>query len=158
MICASLCWRRNDWEETDMGRQPRVFTVGVFDYFHYGHLRLFNQIRELRPGCCLIVAVHDGNCVKKYKPDAQLFYSTEVRCDLVRSLRQVDQVLVYEAVDDIVRKVDFDIFAVGEDQNHAGFQNAIAYCRNAGREVLHLRRTPDISSSLIKQNLEFRKK
>lgn len=35
----------------------KVLTVGVFDYFHLGHLRLFKQAREY--GDYLIVAVQE---------------------------------------------------------------------------------------------------
>lgn len=65
------------------------------------------------------MAVHESECIKKYKPDSNVFYSTAIRCEIVKSLRKVDEVITYQAVNDIVRKVDFDVFAVGEDQNHA---------------------------------------
>ncbi|WP_165078481.1 MULTISPECIES: adenylyltransferase/cytidyltransferase family protein [unclassified Desulfovibrio] len=132
--------------------QPRILTVGVFDYFHYGHVRLFNQIKSLYPRSHLIVAVQDEDSILKYKPDAIIFYSTEVRCELVRALRLVDEVITYKNVADIVREADFDIFAVGEDQDHPGFRRAIGYCRRQGREILRLSRTPNISSTTLKEN------
>lgn len=135
----------------------KILTVGVYDYFHYGHLRLFEQIKERYPDSCLIVAVHESECIKKYKPDANVFYSTAIRCEIVKSLRQVDEVITYQAVNDIVRKVDFDVFAVGEDQNHAGFLDAIAWCESHGKYVMRLKRTPNISSTEIKGSFEFRK-
>ena len=42
----------------------RVLTFGVYDYFHLGHLRLFKQCKEY--GDYLIVAVQDGDYIKKY--------------------------------------------------------------------------------------------
>ena len=62
----------------------------------------------------------------------------------------MDEVIIYKNVDDIVRKVDFDVFAVGEDQNHSGFQKAIEWCRENGKEVVRMQRTQGISSSDIK--------
>lgn len=135
----------------------KILTVGVFDYFHYGHLRLFYQIKAYYPNSHLIVAVQDEDFILKYKPEAIIFYSTEIRCELVRSLRQVDQVITYKRVAEIVREIDFDIFAVGEDQKHSGFQEAMSYCVKNGREVLHLSRTPNISSTMMKGNFEFRR-
>ena len=135
----------------------KVLTVGVFDYFHYGHLRLFCQIKNHYQNSHLIVAVQHEDFILKYKPESVIFYSTEIRCEFIRSLRQVDQVITYESVADIVRKIDFDVFAVGEDQNHSGFQAAMAYCVKNRRGILHLSRTANISSSMIKGNFEFRR-
>ena len=101
----------------------KVITVGVFDYFHLGHLRLFQQAKNL--GDYLIVAVQDNDWIKKTKPDANIMYSTQQRIELVSALRIVDEVIVYTDVDVTRPTVDFDIFAVGEDQNHNGFKRAI---------------------------------
>lgn len=130
----------------------KVITVGVFDYFHLGHLRLFENAKKL--GDYLIVAVQDGSCILKTKPDAKVLYTTEQRLDLVRALRVVDEVIVYEDVDTTLPKVDFDVFAIGEDQTHAGFQRAAAWCEENGKTVIRLPRTPGICSSDIKKQLE----
>lgn len=129
----------------------KVLTVGVFDYFHLGHLRLFENAKK--HGDYLIVAVQDGDFILKYKPQAKILYTTEQRLDLVGALRVVDEVITYENVDETVMKTDFDVFAVGGDQNHAGFQRAIEWCKNNGKEVVTLPRTPGICSSDIKSNL-----
>lgn len=130
----------------------KVFTVGVFDYFHYGHLRLFQRARAL--GDYLIVAVQDGALILKTKPNAKVLYSTEQRLEMVGALRCVDEVVVYKDVDDIVKEVDFDVFVVGGDQNHAGFQRAIQWCEANGKEVIRLERTPNVSSTEIKVNIK----
>ena len=127
----------------------KVFTVGVFDYFHYGHLKLFERAKAL--GDHLTVAVQDSNYILKYKPDAKILYSTEQRIEMIEALRMVDRVVVYEDVDRIVQEIDFDIFAVGEDQCHAGFQRAVQWCKENGKTVITLARTKGISSSAIKQ-------
>lgn len=134
-----------------MKRIKKVLTVGVFDYFHLGHLRLFENARAL--GDYLIVAVQDEKCILKTKPDAKIFYSTEQRIELVKALRVVDEVIVYEDVDTIVPRVDFDVFAVGGDQKHEGFMRAIEWCKAHGKKVVRLNRTPNISSSSIKEQL-----
>lgn len=141
----------------DTVMRHKILTVGVFDYFHYGHLRLFNQIKIHYPKSYLMVAVQHEDFILRYKPGAVVFYSTEIRCELVRSLRQVDRVITYQAVAEIVREIDFDIFAVGEDQNHSGFQEAMAYCLKNDKGILHLSRTANISSTMMKGNFEFRR-
>ena len=130
----------------------KVITVGVFDYFHLGHLRLFENAKKL--GDYLIVAVQDGDCILKTKPDANVLYSTEQRVDLVRALKIVDEVVVYQDVEKILPMVDFDVFAIGEDQIHAGFQRAMEWCEDNGKEVVRLPRTPGICSSDIKEELK----
>ncbi|MBQ9233831.1 MAG: adenylyltransferase/cytidyltransferase family protein [Lachnospiraceae bacterium] len=129
----------------------KVLTVGVFDYFHIGHLRLFEQCRKY--GDYLIVAVQESDYILMYKPNAQILYSTQERVELIKSLRTVDYVVTYTDVDDIVKKIDFDIFAVGEDQNHSGFKRAIDWCMKNNKQIARLRRTQGISSSDIKKEV-----
>lgn len=137
--------------------KPIVLTVGVFDYFHYGHLLLFRQIKARFPKCYLKVAVQISKYVLKYKPQANIFYPTEVRCDLISSLCLVDEVITYNNVDEIVKDTNFDIFAIGQDQTHEGFKKAESYCLQHGKEVIRLMRTPNISSSSIKDNLDIKR-
>lgn len=135
-----------------MGRKlKRVLTVGVFDYFHYGHLRLFKRCRNY--GDYLIVAVQDDSFILKYKPQAKILYSNEQRMEIIKELRCVDEVITYTDVDRIVRDTEFDVFVVGEDQIHIGFQNAIEWCKNNKKEVIRLSRTKGVSSSSIKKEL-----
>lgn len=131
----------------------KILVVGVFDYFHYGHLRLFEQAKSISSDAYLVVAVQKSEFIKKYKPNANIFYSTDVRCQLVGALRCVDEVITYTDVAQLVKCTDFDVFAVGADQNHQGFMDAIEYCQQKGKRVVHLKRTPNISSSSIKSNL-----
>ena len=127
-------------EESAHGRRFRLL--------HLGHLRLVENAKTL--GDYLIVAVQDGDCILKTKPDAKILYTTEQRVDLVRALRVVDEVIVYRDVDVTLPTVDFDIFAVGGDQTHPGFRRAVAWCERNGKEVVRLSRTPGICSSDIK--------
>lgn len=129
----------------------KVVTFGVYDYFHLGHLRLFKNAREL--GDYLIVTVQDGNHILKTKPNAKVMYTTEERKELVGALRVVDEVVDYTDVDVTIKTLDFDVFAIGEDQNHEGFQRAIKWCEDNGKEVVRMKRTPGICSSEIKKML-----
>jgi glycerol-3-phosphate cytidylyltransferase len=130
----------------------KILTVGVFDYFHLGHLRLFKRTKAL--GEYLIVAVQDETFIKKYKPQAIILYSTYQRMEIIESLRCVDKVIIYKEVDKIVKEVDFDIFVIGSDQNHKGFQKAVQWCKANGKEVIVLERTEGISSSHIKESIK----
>lgn len=127
----------------------KVLTVGVYDLLHLGHVELFRKAKAM--GDYLIVAVQSSEYVTKFKPEAKMVYSTEERCYMVRSIRYVDEVVVYDDVSNIVREVEFDVFAKGPDQNHAGFVSAVNYCKDSGREVVVMPRTEGISSSELKE-------
>ena len=129
----------------------KVVTFGVFDYFHYGHLKLFERAKNL--GDHLTVAVQLDEQIHKTKPDAKIMYTTEQRMEIVGSLRCVDDVVPYDQVDETIKTLDFDIFAIGEDQCHAGFQRAKQWCIENGKQVVLLTRTPNICSSNIKNEL-----
>jgi len=131
----------------DQSKKRIVFTVGVFDLFHIGHVNLFKKARSC--GDCLIVAVQDD--VEKYKPDAKIYYSLEERLEVVRSCRFVDEVVVYDDVDQIIKTLDFDIFAIGPDQKHAGFQRAMKYCEENNKKVIEIPRTRGVSSTIIRE-------
>jgi len=130
----------------------KVLTVGVFDMCHYGHFVLFERCKAL--GEYLIVAVQDTESILKYKPDSVVVYNIDQRQYVVRNIKFVDECIVYQDVDKIVEKVDFDVFAVGEDQKHEGFQRAINYCRAHNKEVVVLSRTKNVSSSELKNKIE----
>ena len=130
----------------------RVITFGVFDYFHFGHLRLFERCKEY--GDYLIVAVQDGNEIHKTKPGVDIMYTTEQRVKLLEALKCIDKVVVYKQVEDDIKKIDFDTFIVGEDQTHSGFKKAVEYCESSGKNVIRLTRTPGISSTLIRTKRE----
>lgn len=130
----------------------KILTFGVYDYFHLGHLRLFKQCRKYAD--YLIVAVQDGNYIKKYKPDAKVMYTTEERVEILEALRIVDKVVVYEKVcPEFLEKVDFDILALGEDHKGGRFDDAEQWCIAHKKEIVRLKRTPGICSSEIKSDI-----
>ena len=130
----------------------KILTFGVYDYFHLGHLRLFKQCKKYAD--YLIVAVQDGNYIKKYKPDAKVMYTTEERVEMLEAVRIVDKVIVYESVEPkFLETVDFDILALGEDHHGGRFSVVEQWCEEHGKKVVRLKRTPGICSSSIKNNL-----
>lgn len=130
----------------------RVLTVGVFDMLHYGHFELFRRAKELAGvNGVLIVAVQEDAVITKYKPEARLVYDWAKRVEMIKALRNVDEVISYTDVDKIVKEQRFDIFVVGGDQQHPGFQRAISWCVDNGRKVVRLPRTEGISSTQMRQ-------
>ena len=119
---------------------------------HIGHILLFKHAKELFPGeeCRLIVAVQDGDCILKYKPDTKMVYTTEERLFMVSAIRWVDEVVSYRDVDIDIQGIGFDVFAKGPDQQHAGFQRAVKWCEANGKQVVTIPRTDGISSTLLR--------
>ena len=126
----------------------KVITFGVYDLLHIGHVLLFKKAKEL--GDYLIVAVQDDDVIRKYKPEAEMVYTINERLMMVGAIKYVDEVVAYKNVDKDIRKIDFDVFAKGPDQNHEGFQRAIDWCRDNEREVVVIPRTEGISSTMIR--------
>lgn len=132
-------------------KYKKVLTVGVYDLLHKGHVELYRRARGL--GDYLIVAAQDSDFILKYKPTAKVLNSTEDRKYMIKSIRYVDEVITYTDVDKIVQEVDFDVFVTGPDQIHAGFQRAIQWCEEHGREHIVLGRTDGVSSSELKAKI-----
>lgn len=130
----------------------KILTFGVFDYFHLGHLRLFKQCKEHAD--YLIVAVQDGNYILKFKPNANVLYSTEERVELLEALKIVDKVVVYNTVSvETIEQIDFDILALGEDHKGGRFEQIEQWCECNGKKVIRLKRTQGICSSDIKKEI-----
>lgn len=130
----------------------KVITFGVFDYFHLGHLRLFEQCKK--HGDYLIVAVQDGECILRYKPEATVLYSTQERVDMISALRIVDQVVIYQGIcPEFLAEIDFDVLALGEDHTSERFLATADWCKSMGKEVVRLKRTPGICSSHVKKSI-----
>lgn len=130
----------------------KILTFGVYDYFHIGHLNLFKQCKKY--GDYLIVAAQDSDYILKYKPDAKILYSTEERVAILKELRVVDEVIVYDSVSpETLEKIDFDILALGEDHVGGRFTIVEEWCRKNQKDVVRLKRTPGICSSDIKKEL-----
>ena len=80
-----------------------------------------------------------------------MVYTTEERMFMVSAVRWVDEVIVYKDVDKDIQDIDFDVFAKGPDQIHAGFQRAVEWCEKNGKEVVVIPRTEGISSTMLRE-------
>lgn len=73
-----------------------VFTNGVFDLLHVGHVRYLSQARAL--GDALVVAINSDRTVRELKgPDRPVFDQAE-RAEILAALRQVDYVVVFDDI------------------------------------------------------------
>lgn len=129
----------------------RVITYGTFDLLHYGHINLLRRAKEL--GDYLIVALStDEFNLKKGKKS---YFSFEKRKQLLESIRYVDLVIPETSWDQKINDVhEFRVntFVMGDD-----WAGIFDFLENEGIDVVYLPRTPEISTSQIKQDLFLNK-
>lgn len=71
-----------------------VFTNGVFDLLHVGHVRYLSQARAL--GDALVVAINSDRTVRELKgPDRPIFDQAE-RAEILAALKHVDYVTIFD--------------------------------------------------------------
>jgi len=126
----------------------RVITYGTYDLLHYGHINLLKRARAL--GDYLIVALSTDEFNEQQK-NKRTYFSYEKRKSMLEAIRYVDLVIPEETweqkVTDI-KKYDVSIFCIGED-----WRGKFDFLKEQGAEVIYLERTPEISTTQIKQNL-----
>jgi rfaE bifunctional protein nucleotidyltransferase chain/domain len=96
-------------------RKRLVFTNGVFDLLHVGHVRYLAQAREL--GDALLVAINSDRTVRELKgPDRPIFDQAE-RAEILAALRHVDYVTVFDDVSprSLIAKLLPDVLVKGGD-------------------------------------------
>src|SRR5882762_2066515 len=71
-----------------------VFTNGVFDLLHVGHVRYLAQARSL--GDALIVAINSDRAVRKLKGNGRPIVNENERAEILAALRQVDYVTIFD--------------------------------------------------------------
>ena len=124
----------------------RVITYGTFDVLHYGHINLLKRAKAL--GDYLIVGLSSDkfNEVKNKKS----YYNYEQRKKILESLRFVDLVIPednWEQKVSDIKEFRADIFVMGDDWE-GKFDFLKEHCA-----VVYLSRTPDVSSTMIKEYL-----
>jgi rfaE bifunctional protein nucleotidyltransferase chain/domain len=92
-----------------------VFTNGVFDLLHPGHLRYLEQAREL--GDVLIVGVNSDRSVRTNKGPGRPITPEAERVEILEALACVDAVVVFDedTPHSIISAVQPDILVKGAD-------------------------------------------
>jgi D-beta-D-heptose 7-phosphate kinase/D-beta-D-heptose 1-phosphate adenosyltransferase len=92
-----------------------VFTNGVFDLLHPGHLALLSDCAAM--GDILIVAINDDASVKRLKGDSRPLYPASERAEILLALRWVDAVTIFSEDTPLVaiEKVQPDVLVKGAE-------------------------------------------
>ncbi|HJZ78909.1 MAG TPA: D-glycero-beta-D-manno-heptose 1-phosphate adenylyltransferase, partial [Pyrinomonadaceae bacterium] len=75
-------------------RQKLVFTNGVFDLLHVGHVRYLAQARQL--GDALVVAINSDAAVRKLKGEGRPLQNQAERAEVLAALSAVDYVTIFD--------------------------------------------------------------
>jgi len=104
-------------ERLRAGGKRLVFTNGVFDLLHVGHVRYLAQARAL--GDALLVAINSDRTVRELKgPNRPVFNQAE-RAEILAALRVVDYVVVFDYVSprSLIAELLPDVLVKGGDYN-----------------------------------------
>jgi D-beta-D-heptose 7-phosphate kinase/D-beta-D-heptose 1-phosphate adenosyltransferase len=92
-----------------------VFTNGVFDILHVGHLRYLQQARAL--GDALMIGLNADSCVKRLKGDKRPILPEAERAELLAGLACVDYVCLFDEDDprELIKAVVPKVLVKGGD-------------------------------------------
>lgn len=125
----------------------KIITYGTFDLLHYGHINLLKRAKELGDYLIVALSTDEFNWDSKKK---KCYFSYEIRKQLVESIRYVDLVIpenCWEQKTSDVKEFNVDTFVMGDD-----WEGKFDFLKDCC-EVVYLPRTPEISTTRIKKDL-----
>ena len=98
-------------------RQSLVFTNGVFDLLHVGHVRYLAEARAL--GDVLLVAINSDRTVRELKGEGRPITNENERAEILGALRPVDYVTIFDEISPraLITQLLPDVLVKGGDYN-----------------------------------------
>src|SRR5437016_8568133 len=95
--------------------QKLVFTNGVFDILHVGHVRYLAQARLL--GDRLLVAINSDTSVRELKGEGRPLMNQDERAEILAALRTVDYVTIFDDISprSLIARLLPDVLVKGGD-------------------------------------------
>lgn len=127
----------------------KVITYGTFDLLHYGHINLLRRAKELGDYLIVGLSTDEFNLKEKNKKGC---FSYEQRKQLLEAVRYVDLVIPEESWEQKVSDIHeyhVDCFCMGDD-----WKGKFDYLEKEGAKVVYFERTPDISTTMIRQEIK----
>lgn len=126
----------------------RAITYGTFDLLHYGHINLLRRCKANHDYLIVALSTDEFNWNEKRK---KAYYSYENRRLLLEAVRYVDLVIPEAGWDQKpldLKKYGITTFFMGDD-----WSGKFDYLANEGVDVVYLERTPEISSTQVRESL-----
>ena len=126
----------------------RVITYGTFDLLHYGHINLLRRAKALGDYLVVVLSTDEFNREQKHK---KCYFSYEARKQMLEAIRYVDLVIPeksWEQKRSDIHEYNIDTFVMGND-----WEGKFDFLKEEGCEVVYLDRTPEISTTQIKKDL-----
>ena len=100
-----------------MAGKTLVFTNGVFDLLHVGHVRYLAEARAL--GDLLLVAINSDRTVRDLKGKGRPITNENERAEILAALRQVDYVTIFDDISPraLIARLLPDVLVKGGDYN-----------------------------------------
>src|SRR5712691_592833 len=138
----------------DAGRKL-VFTNGVFDILHVGHVRYLEQARSL--GDALVVAINNDASVRALKGAGRPLTNEHERAEILAALRAVNYVSVFDDVSprSLIADLLPDVLVKGGDYSLDEIHGREEVERSGGR-VVSLPFIEGVSSSGIIDRMKER--
>ena len=133
-------------------KMKRVITYGTFDLLHYGHINLLKRAKAYGDYLVVVLSTDEFNWESKQKKS---YFDYEKRKQLLEAIRYVDLVIPennWEQKVTDVTQYHIDVFVMGDDWT--GKFDFIEKETNA--KVVYLSRTPEVSTSQIKDDLSLK--
>lgn len=142
-----LSWdRARDWRASQRGKGRVVFTNGVFDLLHAGHVDVLLGAR--REGEYLVVGVNSDASVRRLKGPTRPVRDEVSRCYVLAALAMVDAVVLFDEDTplELIRMVRPDVLVKGGDYTEATIVGANEV-RSWGGEIAVIPLTPGHSTT-----------
>ena len=143
--------RARSWREA-LGRRPLVFTNGVFDLLHPGHVDVLLAARQ--EGDALVVGLNSDASVRRLKGPARPVRTEVERAYVVAALAMVDVVVVFEQDTplQLIRALEPDVLVKGGDYSESTVIGASDVKARGGRVVI-VPLTPGHSTTALVERL-----
>jgi rfaE bifunctional protein nucleotidyltransferase chain/domain len=145
--------RARSWRSGVRGRV--VFTNGVFDLLHAGHIDVLLGARRL--GDALVVGVNSDASVRRLKGPDRPVRNQDERCYVLAALAMVDSVVLFEEDTplELITALKPDVLVKGGDYDEASIVGA-PEVRAWGGEVVVIALTPGHSTTSTIERLRGR--
>jgi glycerol-3-phosphate cytidylyltransferase len=130
-----------------------VFTNGVFDILHRGHVEYLANAKSL--GDVLIVGLNSDASVRRIKGKTRPIQSQRDRAAILSALRSVDYVVMFgeDRPDRLIEQIRPDVLVKGADYKLSEIAGA-RFVKSLGGSVCRLKLVPGRSTSRLLKKLK----